>query len=155
MNRTAMDLWVGIFVAVGLVAIVFLALKHRMILDLEHHIKISRRTAVRPRLPFILKPQACAVVHTRRNVDLQLALGPLVALTLAFLAGPPDDLPAAIALRACAPDGQEALLEHDFAASTAQWTGDQSVFGLRALASFTLWVLRHQVWGPRQHIERS
>ena len=27
MNRTAIDLWVGIFVAVGLAAIVFLALK--------------------------------------------------------------------------------------------------------------------------------
>ena len=47
MNRAAIDLWVGVFVAIGLGAILFLALKVGNLLTLDQHAQLSGRGELR------------------------------------------------------------------------------------------------------------
>ena len=64
----------------GAVQVVFVALEERVLLHLQEHVEIARRAAVGAGLAFVGQPQARAVVHAGRDVDLELALHLPVAL---------------------------------------------------------------------------
>ena len=116
-----------------------------MLGDLQNHVQIAGRAAVRARLAFLRQTKLRAVVDARRNVDLQLALAPQIAVALAFLAGTAHDLAAAAALRAGPAHGKKRLLINHLAAAAAGGTGDQAVIRLRAfaVAAAALFEARH------------
>src|SRR5438552_797132 len=105
-----------------------------MIADLENHVQIAGRTVVRAGLSLMRQAQPGAVIHTGRDVDLQLAVDLLVAFAMAHRAAFLDDLARAIALPAGSPDGEKALLIDDLAAAAAGGTGRAAAARLGALA---------------------
>ena len=123
--------------------------KNGVLLHLEEHVEIARGSAVAAGLAFAGQPQAIAIVHAGRNVDLELALHLAVAVAVALGAGIADDLAGAVAGAAGAADGEEALLVEDFAAAVAGGAGAGSAAGFAAgtLAAFAAFHARHLDFG--------
>ena len=66
----------------------FMALEDRVTDHFEDHIQIARRTAIRTRLTFLRESKLGSRIDSCRDIHLQFALSPKVALAPAFLAGP-------------------------------------------------------------------
>src|SRR5260370_13717920 len=87
------------------VQIVPMPVEDRMIADLENHVQVARRSPVRAGLSFLRQPQARAIIHARRHLDLQLTIHLPVSFALAHRTALLDYLARAIALSARAADG--------------------------------------------------
>src|ERR1700693_3172673 len=90
-----------------------------MFFHLQENIKIARGSAMEAGLAFARKSDSRPRIHARRNGDLEFTLRLPVTLAAAGGARIADDLASAITRAACAPDGKEALLIENFAASVA------------------------------------
>src|SRR5580704_6352019 len=107
----------------GAVQISPAALKEGMFLDLEDHVEIAWRAAVRSGFAFAGDAQARAGVHAGRNAQLDgfFALG--APLTVAIGATLANNLSRALACRARARDGKKTLLIGELAAAAAGLAG--------------------------------
>src|SRR5690348_9058529 len=114
--------------------VVFMAFEDGVRLHLEHHVEIAAAAAVHARLPFLGEAELGAVVDSRWNVHLQLALALQIAFAFTFLAGTANDLAAPSALAAGAAHGKKRLLINHFALAAANGAGGESVLGFGALA---------------------
>ena len=80
--------------------IVIMPLEESVLLDLQEHIEIARRSTAGAGLPFSGQTQPVAVADTRRNVHLELAVGLLETFPAALLTWVADDLSGAVAVPA-------------------------------------------------------
>src|SRR5439155_462495 len=92
------------------VQVVVVALKNRMGLDLDLHVKITCRSATDPGLALARKANAIAVVYAGGNLDRERFLFFHSRGTVAGRAGLGDDLSSSLALRARLLDGEKPLL---------------------------------------------
>ena len=108
------------------------ALEERMRLDRQENVEIARRAAAHARLALAGEADARAVLDAGRNIDRQRALARHAARAGAPVAGIVDRLAAAVAGRAGALDGEEALLRADAAVARAGLAGRRLRAGLGA-----------------------
>src|SRR5580700_473845 len=111
-----------------------------MFLDLQDHVEIARRSAVRSGFAFASDAQARAGVHAGRNAQLDGFFALHTALTVAIGAPLTNNLSRALACRARARDGKETLLIGQLAAAAASLAGDNAgaFFCAGPVASFAV-----------------
>src|SRR5581483_8755241 len=114
----------------GAVQVGLVALEKRMLLHFQDDVKVAGRSAVCPRMSYVLQAHAGAVVDARRNVDLELPLHLSIALAAAIFAGSADDLAYAVARTAGSAHRKKALLVHDFPAAVTSRAGGRTGSGL-------------------------
>src|ERR1051326_8645359 len=114
--------------------VVLMPLEDGMFADLQRDEQVAGRAAVRAGLAFLGETKLRPVIDAGRNIDFELALAAHITLTAALLAGPPDNLSPAAALRAGTADRKERLLIDHLAASAAGGAGDQAILGFGAFA---------------------
>src|ERR1700758_4671891 len=105
-----------------------------MLFNFQHHIEVAAGTAVWPRLALAGNAEPRACVHARRNAQLDGFLALHAPLSAAFKAAFFNDLARALAGRARARDGEEALRVGHLPAPAAVRAGNNASSLLRPSA---------------------
>src|SRR5450830_1781572 len=125
--------------------VVAFALEHGVRLDVDFHIQVARRTAIRARFAVAGRTDTHAVVDTDWYLDFQRLVALDATGAAAWRAGVGDDLAAAMAFRAGLLDAEETLLHAHLAVATAGtaggWRGAR--LGAAAVARVALVPARH------------
>ena len=112
--------------------IIAVALEDGMGLDVEHHIKIARRSAAKARFPITGGAQARAGVHTGGDTQLDFRR----ALTAAFPATGSawllEDAAGTLTMRTGLGDAEDTTRVDNLTAAAAAWTGPDAGTGFRA-----------------------
>src|SRR5258708_36317115 len=137
----------------GAVQVVLLALEKRVVFDLEHHVQIAMRPAIRAGFAFLRQTHTDAIIHAGWNVHFELPLLLLVTLAVTLFARCADDLAGAAALAARAPHREETLLVNDLAAAMACRASGSAGAGLGALAAAMIAKLRARYLDLAGHAE--
>ncbi len=116
-----------------------LAFKEGMLLDVQNHIKIARRSAESPSLAQTGEADAGAVFHSRGNFGFDRPLPQNPALAFALGAGIGDDAARALTGRAGPGHAEKSLLVAHLSAASAGAAGDRRFAGSspRTAAVFT------------------
>src|SRR6266568_1903436 len=117
------------------VEIVPLPLEKRMLMNLQHHVKIARGPSVRSRLPFATDAKPRAVIHAGWNLQTQDFLLADPSFPMAVRASFPDHLSHTLALRACLAESKESLRMPDLSAASTSRTRHRlaALLGSRAM----------------------
>src|SRR6202162_4155308 len=108
------------------VQVVALALKERVLLDVQDDIQIAGRCSKRPRFPQTGETDSRAVLHSRGHLGFDHALAQQAALAFALGAGISDYAARALAGWAGSSDAEEALLISHLTAPIARPATDRS-----------------------------
>ena len=100
--------------------VVALALKERMLFDMQHNVQVTRRPAERSRLAQPAETNARSVFHSRRNLGLHHALAQLAAFAFALGAWIGDHAASSLACGTCAGNAEEPLLIANLATPIAR-----------------------------------